>query len=1006
MKRKTILFAIAALFAVSIGCLTGSALGVGAQQDSSSVIPDKAFVGDVIAIPDSVTVDGKEYNAVVKVIAPDNSVYTGSEIALNLAGKYTFKYEADGKTIRTDSCMCIRRPQDFFEVNNFAECSGVTDYKYATGYKGLNFSVAKGATIDFSREIDLFSYTKDELLMELLVMPSEKTQADFSGYSITFTDVTDENNTLTFHMTDSTMDNCNGQASYVRVGGNDQNAGGWAYSGSKFIFDTRSLYGTPLYSGFRGVENGECLSLKFYYDNAEHAVYGYRGFDYRMSGKTLIADLDDPSVFGANIWEGFKSGKVRAQITFDGFVNERGNLMILKFGGFDLSSAGYEDSTAPIIDIDLNGEIKAPDSVIGFTYKIFEASARDNFDESVSVGKRVVFTNPADGHTVDVATDGKTLVTDRIGIYTIIYDACDLSGNECEEHLSFFCTGRANVISVTSEESDKTATLYDVVSVSGTDSVTAFGGYGNLVVERIVTAPNGDNVVCDGNSFVPNKVGTYILEYKARDFFNNEGKQSFVITVNALKKPVFINDVILPQVLVAGFTYNIPTIAAKECVNDIVKDVNVETYVNGQKCDGEFIAPSAAEAKITYKATGASGNAEDRIYTVPVVDGKNGTNQAAYFYGAGVTVTESQTSIGILANSDAGVLFANTLNPDAFTIGMTLIKEKMNYESFRIILSDADEPKIRLTFAFRVKDDKIYVSTSDGTTSSMAAKANDFSLKYNNSDLLIRDINNVNVGLVRYDDDGNSFKGFDGAVYMKIVFDGVDGDSALDITELNNQKLGYRTENADNAKDDTKPEIVIGGEYVYKQTQHKSIRIYNAFAYDVLSEVRSLTVKVTAPSGKTIIDDMPADSEYSVELSELGIYRIVYTAYDKNGNRALAGSTINAEDSVAPVLNVDTSSIKSVYRVGSTVTLPEVTVTDDTAQVYYDIYLQTPDNDLRLLIHGEGGTEKSFISSYGGSFASGERAFCLDKSGKYVLRFASYDGNYNFVVKTVEITVV
>lgn len=1003
MAKRKIIFIITS-FVVLICCSIGIVIGVSAEElKTEVVIPTEAYIGDKIIIPEyKATIDNNEYIAEVKIITPDGSEYSGSSLVLSSAGLYTFEYAVNGKVVKTEKCLCVRRPQDLFKVNDFAQCVGVTNYVYDDSYRGLKFQVEKGAKISFARELDMTAFTKDDVLLEFLIEPTLVGSADFGRYTVTFTDVEDENSTLTFYMTDSKMDACNGMATYVRVGGNGQQAGGW--EGPKW--NTTDIYGTPLYGSFLGIKNDRSLSLKIFYDDAEHAVYGYHGYDYRQYGKTLIADLDDPSVFGASIWDGFTSGKVTVTITFDNFTGTKGNFFILNCGGFDLGQDCYKDTTAPEISVNLNGEDCAPNSVVGYTYTLFDATAIDNLDESVDVIASVVYTNPANGNVVDIMTDGNTFVTDRNGKYTITYTACDLSGNKAQKTFSFFCTGEDSSIVVETTDADKNVTVYDVVTVGGIKSVSASGGNGNLSISCNVFDPNGTAVALSSNCFVPDKLGEYRVEYTAQDYFGKIGKSIVKITVNPLSAPVFINDIILPEVLISGFTYSLPTMAAKECSGNSIVDATVKTYVDGIEKNGSFTAPESSSVTITYKASGTSGNAEDRVYVVPVVNGNNGKNQAAYFYSKDVLVTENKENISLEFNKQSSIIFANPINPYQFTLNMSLVDEKTNYATVRIVLSDVDDPKFSVTFTLHISGKSVSVETADGVVGEMYVKGNDFSLKFENSSGLITDTKNASVGLVRTDDNGNVFNGFDGAVWTKIFFEDVTGESTLNLRELNNQKLGYRQDDASSASDNTKPQIILNGEYVYKCVQNTKFTIYSAQAYDVLSEIKSFVVSVTSPSGSKIIDSKSAKEQYEIDFDEIGDYGIIYTAVDLNGNTSTERYYVQVLDDTSPVLTVNFDRIKTLCRVGTKIALPKVSVTDNSEQVFYDIFLQMPDNEMRLLVHSENGTETSYIKNYDSSFNAGNREFYLQNEGKYILTIMAYDGNFNCVAKSIEIMVV
>lgn len=1006
MKHKKKLCALAGIVALSC-CFTGMSLSAFADDGNTvAVIPEKAYIGDTVVVPETVLVDGTAKAADVRIIAPDGSTYTGEKVVLNGAGKYIFEYFVDGAKVDEDTCICMRRPQDIFNVNGFANCLGQGAYKYDESKSGLKFSVEKGAQVSYSREIDMTQFTKNDVLLELMVEPSKAGVADFTNYTITFTDVEDENSTLNLYMTDCGAVNCGGTSTYVRAGGNGQVAGGWDYAGGEYTWITTTIYGTALASSFLAVPfPDQYRTLQIYYDDAEHAVYGSYGFDYRLPGKILIADLDDTATFGAAIWEGFTSGKVRMSISFDGFASETGTFMMMQCGGFDLTAQEYEDVQAPEITVDLGGADRAPDSVVGYDYPLFAATAKDDFDETSTVSTRVVYTNPATGVKTDVAVNGDTFKTMRNGIYTIVYTSRDLSGNEAKEEISFFCSGESRDIVLSTTDAPRSVDLYEKVQLGGVESVTASGGNGSLRLGCTVYAPNGDEVELTDNAFVPDQLGAYKVVYSATDYFGEVGTKEILVTVNALEKPKFIDGATLPAVLISGFTYDLPTLTAMECVGGKILATDVKTYVNGIEAKGSFVAPETATAEIVYKSNGTSGTADEVKYVLPVVNGKGGTDQAAYFYSKdGVVATEEQMYVTLSATKAGSVRFANALNPEEFALNMAFAEGKSNFARLAISLSSWDGSK-KVTFKLHFDGTSIVIETPDGTRTALATLGTSFALKYSNSDLLLRDCDNVAFGLVRTTDDGQAFRGFDGAVWLDIAFEEVTGESALHFTSLNNQNLGYRRPTPEEGKDEVAPQIVIGGEYVYQQAHGATLKIHSAQAYDVLGEVESFTVRVTSPKGNSLLPaNASALESYEIKLDEIGVYKIVYTAIDSNGVKSNTGATVEAADSTLPTLNVNLSKIKTNNKVGAKINLPKISAEDDSGIVYYDVYVQMPDNSLRYLIHCEDGEESSFIKNYGSSFAAGDRSFKLTQKGKYILTVMAYDANFNIVMSNVEIT--
>ena len=96
--------------------------------------------------------------------------------------------------------------------------------------------------------------------------------------------------------------------------------------------------------------------------------------------------------------------------------------------------------------------------------------------------------------------------------------------------------------------------------------------------------------------------------------------------------------------------------------------------------------------------------------------------------------------------------------------------------------------------------------------------------------------------------------------------------------------------------------------------------------------------------------------------------------------------------------------MRSEYKVGDAIKIPEYQVSDNSGYYSLDIVLIMPDNDMRLLIHNENGEIISKLSkddvAYEAAFKVDNQTFRVQTAGEYVLRFFAYDENFNYV--TVE----
>jgi hypothetical protein len=322
------------------------------------------------------------------------------------------------------------------------------------------------------------------------------------------------------------------------------------------------------------------------YDSEEKALYLKNGTGENYGKQYLVADFDDPTIFGGAVWNGFTSGKVKLTVTFDKVQTNNGSIIFKQIDGIDLGQQYLFDDVAPELSIDLNGEKTVPNSSLGNTYTVFNATAKDFYDAEVPVLTEVKYENLSTGNSYDVFMQDGKFVTDKVGKYTITYTAKDLSGNSTQEEISFYCYGNSDKIVLENVDEEQTVSVFDKVTIVGESGVSATGGNGNLHVECAVYAPDGQEVVLQNNTFVAEVVGDYKIVYTATDYFGVEAKEESIVHVSAIERAVFLAEPSLPEVLISGFHYALPKAVAKTCAGSNVQDAVVETYVNGEKVEG------------------------------------------------------------------------------------------------------------------------------------------------------------------------------------------------------------------------------------------------------------------------------------------------------------------------------------------------------------------------------------------------------------------------------------
>lgn len=1022
MKRKTIVWFLSVITFVlfSVSCvLLGSHMFAKGNSETglSGDIQTEAKIGDTVEVPSyRLEADGKIVEATALVTTPEQKVYRSSSFVTTQSGRYTIEYVYNGETVYTAYCTAVPSATDFFSVNSLATIQGIANYTYKEddSLKGVKIDVTEGATISFEKEIEMSERTKNDLLFSAIIDPSTQGLADFGQMIVTFTDLEDSSVYFKATFSDGALDTqSSAYASYVNAGANGQTPGGYNYDfgGNKWL--TQSIYGTSFKSSFRALTDNEGYSqytLELYYDNGEKALYTRIG-----NTIMLVADFDSSLTFLGSEWSGFPSGKAVASVSFARFNQDSGTVIFTSVGGVDLKQERVLDEVAPTLTVDLEGQDEAPHSVIGNQYRIFSATAKDFYDPNPKISVQVIYTD-VKGNKMDVSVTNGIFATDKLGTYTIIYTARDNWGNIATEELTFSCFATAAKIEIDGVPDNFPADVFSTVSVPSVDELKAYGGSGQLKITRKVTDPDGVECAIEDDTFTPLKIGMYSVIYTATDYWGAYGTKTVLITINEVSEVHFFNEIALPDVLISGVTYTIPTVTAKQCKDGKVYDCNINYFVNDEEISGQTFTASNTSVNIEIRAS-LTGSAEYTPLkkTIAVVNGNGGKNHTAYFYDKSGIIKVSEevsangdcTGILLSTDSNSSVVFANKLKSEAFTLGFTVSDETNGFGPLNVKLTSAENSNAVLTLSFSFSGGTATASVQGQSGVSFTCENGYVRFTIDSGTGAIKDVNSDILLYARLYDDGSTFAGFKGGIYAEIAFERVISASAVTVNLINNQSFAYLA--TDGSTDSVSPELAIDKELVVRAKVGDNIEIPSCSAFDVLNSVGTVAVRVTDPNGNVLINDLSATENRTIQVTKVGTYRVIYTVYDtsENENRQRITKTIRVVDSVAPTLTVNASNMTK--KVGESVSLPDVSVSDDSDSVYYDIFVVLPNNEIRLVLHYAKGEKTSYLSKsdehYPNSFKESDTSFKLETSGTYTVTVLAYDDNYNIVKYVYTITV-
>lgn len=229
---------------------------------------------------------------------------------------------------------------------------------------------------------------------------------------------------------------------------------------------------------------------------------------YRLAGESDYTDIADPAT-GVSI-QLAAGGSCEIVYTVSDGINEAAALT--------RTVTAYA-RTAPVVTMDEHATF----GYTGLPFAVGSATAVDADGAAVTVTTTVT----RDG--VVVETDGGTFTPDAAGTYTVTYTAADgdLIGTASYTFEIADDTSAPVISNVPQAMSVTAGSRVDIAAVTVTDNA-----YDGLTAEVTVTYGT-ENVTVTDNAFTAEKVGTYIVHYKATDGAGNITEEMFTVTVAA-----------------------------------------------------------------------------------------------------------------------------------------------------------------------------------------------------------------------------------------------------------------------------------------------------------------------------------------------------------------------------------------------------------------------------------------------------------------------------------------
>lgn len=993
LKTKKVMLVVLLSLVLAIVGVVGITKAVSAN-DSVPALKAEYSVGEELKIPSKTLSLGDSSAAAYSVVRyPSGKAIKTSSLTLDEAGVYTVEYRATvgGELVTEEETFLVNRNFYSFSGGNSSATYGVDDSQYQTGRKGLNFKIASGETLTFEKTFNIHDI--DGEFIKFYVTPATKGVVDVQGFYIYVTDVYDSSNYIKIKLQS------------VTFGGNT-----YVYLASY----TLAAYNEEVLSAQDSLSNnmirrndrfGACVWLSLYgnagdYENGQDMKDQWASYTYDSEtmelfvssnkGKNLIVDFNDPKFFDDS-WKGFTTGDVRVSIEGYGYTGKYFNFNLMSLADEDISATVAKDDVKPEITVDYNGYTKetVPNGVVGQTYKVFDAYARDSFDGIIDVDVRAYYAYNSDSQS-DVNIENGKIKTVLPGKYAIVYTATDVCGNSSQVVVPF---------SVTSDAADLKIALVDGNSesckVGETVKLKTYSVSGN-VGKAEVSVSFGDKEVryTEGaSSFIPMETGAYTVRYTVTDYSGRVNTVSYTVNVAANEKPVVLDSVILPSYVIANKNYYFPEVSAYDFNQN--KYVSATLYVDGAACsDGAYKAAAEKDGQdvsVQYKVGNAVVlEASVRVVTVNTKYGsRNAIDFAKYWQSTDLTVTTSTANTTFANHGDSdsfvsGDLTAEYIKPvmlSSFSMTLGINPEESNFEELVITFTDVYDSANKLSIGM-FNDDFNYLTyfTINGKKTVYTFTAGGFyddfdTVKLVYSDGKISDGANISQKISDIFDASK--------VYVSVTVKGADGAASFAMAEFCGQNIMF---SGTTLVDYSNPVMSVNGEIESRKLYGEKFIVRSVEVEDVLDTDVKVTVTVIAPNGNKVLDKASALIEHEITFNQYGRYSIVYTATDSSSRSTTYTYVSTCVNTEKPVITVNGSV--SNGKVGKKLTLPAATVTDDVdtgLEVLY--FVVEPSGNIILL-----GEDRTYTPKIAGNYRA--RYYSYDSSGNVTIvdRYFTVEG--------------
>lgn len=953
---------------------------------SNVTIKDTYMHGDALVLPavGKFAYKDREYTAEKAYLVYPNGRYcSGTQFSLNEYGIYTVVMEGmvDGKSVVAEDTFTVNK--EYYTVGLSGSSIGYGELNAnfrAKGYhSGLKLGLTEGDTFTYHKPINIYETDiKDVISLNCLQFsPVVK------YLTVRLTDCYDPSIYIDITCKKYNYD----YETYIVVGANGQKAFGLEKNDNGAINVDATKYKVSkdgTWIAGNNTSNQSYVNFTYTLDTTDKK--NIKVYVKTPSGSTndLVAELNNNLIYDYS-FDGFTNGNVYLSVsaaTLVGVTEAEVEIAhIMQTRGRDLLPTDYcKDTAAPIFKVDAPEGRK--DVVVGIPLTIPSATALDDTGICGEMDYSVWYNYHSNAPKMVGVTDGK-FTPNKLGVYTVVYSAKDVFGNEgkyvldlcavkeSEKGIEFSCAMTKNVTA----GSNLTFDNYTLQSLSGNEQ---------LYVE--ITKPNGEaeRLTTPSDSYLFDAVGEYTVTYYYSDSFYSES-YSYTITSVDSGAPSFISDeIFLPNYFIKGATYSVEKVDAFRYTETGKNETEVKAYVRFDEgkyapCDVTSITISG-EKSLQIKFVCADAESvfiESDV--MPIVDvGYTGTLQIEkYFQGDFIGQNDAEkdyTAYSTSIDDKANMYFVNSIIASNFLLDYQ-IPSSNSISSMEIVMTDfynrANE--LRIVLKNQGKNGTISVNGSPEINLQSSWLSKRCSLSYYG--------NLLTIGATQMTIE-NPFES--GVCLLEIHFSGVRVGDEFRLYQLCNQRFGNIT------RDFVQPMIAVQNvERV--GIIGETVVLPRPYAADVLSpsSMNNLTMTVykngkvmSATDGTLLNNIIDFEKEYVIRYDEYASYLIAYKYTDGKGKQVDARMPITVADNVRPEIVLKNYNGKpAVEKVGKNIKPLDYTVTDNMTKAEDIVVWCVVENEKGIMV------------------TATQSVFVLTSAGKYKVHLYCYDekGNSNFV---------